>query len=222
MPASTRNLSSLPSIAALGRQMQSLALLDAILEAEWQYRYFSFDAKWSKTEQMGSMRNGSGDDLFALFDSSGCFLRGFDHESVMSPWRSRHKKVWPGVLDHVPSEMSAALNEPAFHMEDTTFCIWRLGDDPNWRVGRVDFPEGDDPDGSEWMLSLVAGSPLDYQTFAADYFEVDVPLEPVKEIFAHAPLSRQLLARFPGVRAWADLVEDAQGIGYPVISGADA
>lgn len=196
--------------------MQSLALLDAILESDWQYRYFSFNAKWSQTEQMGSMRNGSGDDLFAIFDSNGCFIRGFDHESVMSPWGSGHKKVWPGVLDLVPSQLSQSLQEPAFHMEDTTFCVWRLHDDANWSVGRVDFPEGDDPDGSEWMLSLVAGTPLDYQTFAADYFEVEVQLEAIGEVFAHAPLSRNLLAQFPAGRAWDDLVVDAEEIGYSV------
>jgi hypothetical protein len=216
MAASTRDLSPLPSIEALRRQMQSLALLDAILESEWQYRYFSFNAKWSQTEQMGSMRNGSGDDLFAIFDDNGCFLRGFDHESVMSPWNSRHKKVWPGVLDRVPPQMSTSLREPAFHMEDTTFCIWRLRDDANWSVGAVDFPDGNDPDGSEWMLSLVAGTALDYQTFATDYFELDVHLEPVKEVFAHAPLSQHLLAQFPTKRDWKGLVADAHEIGYRV------
>ena len=63
MAASTRNLGALPNIESLRRQMQTLALLDAILEREWEYRYFSFNCRWSNTEQMGSMRNGSGDDL---------------------------------------------------------------------------------------------------------------------------------------------------------------
>jgi len=101
-------------------------------------------------------------------------------------------------------------------MEDTTFCIWRLRDDANWSVGSVDFPDGNDPDGSEWMLSLVAGTALDYQTFAADYFELEVLLEPIKEIFAHAPLSQHLLGQFPTKRAWKGLVADADEIGYRV------
>jgi hypothetical protein len=66
------------------------------------------------------------------------------------------------------------------------------------------------------MLSLVSGTPLDFQTFAADYFELEVRLEPVQGVFAHAPLSPLLLARFPTKRDWKSLVADADEIGYCV------
>ncbi len=126
---STRNLSILPDIETLRLLLQSLALLDTIIEDEWDYRYYSFNAEWSDPEQMGSMRNGSGDDFFAVFDSSGCFLRGFDHESIMSPWKKQSSGIWPGILEKIPPEFEGSVNEPAFHMEDTTFCIWRLTQD---------------------------------------------------------------------------------------------
>ena len=44
--------------------LQGLAVRGAIAEPEWEYRYFSFDAKWAKGERMASMRNGEGDDRF--------------------------------------------------------------------------------------------------------------------------------------------------------------
>ena len=126
----SRSLEALPAVPELRRLMQSLAMLDALMEEQWEYRYFSLNSRWSDTEQMGSMRNGSGDDLFAVFDCHGCFLRGFDHESTMSPWKQPTRRVWKGVLDEVPLVFAASLNEPAFHMEDTTFCIWRRNGDP--------------------------------------------------------------------------------------------
>ncbi|MBO6551131.1 MAG: hypothetical protein JJ964_16135, partial [Rhizobiales bacterium] len=61
---STLDLSKLPSPLQLKRLLQSLALLDAIMSPEWEYRYYSFDAQWSPSETMGSMRNGSGDEFF--------------------------------------------------------------------------------------------------------------------------------------------------------------
>jgi hypothetical protein len=82
---STRDLSGLPDIDALKRLMQSMAMLDAIMCPEWQYRLYSFNSKWAKGEQMGSMRDGQGDDLFALFTKDGCFLKGFAHEAPMTP-----------------------------------------------------------------------------------------------------------------------------------------
>jgi hypothetical protein len=65
---------------------------------DWQYRYFSFDSRWGAGEQMASMRNGQGDQYFALFNRAGCWLKGFDHESVMSPFASDRREVFSGVL----------------------------------------------------------------------------------------------------------------------------
>ena len=214
---STRNLTNLPKPEALKRPLQALALLDAILEERWQYRYYSFNSKWSSSEQMGSMRNGSGDDFFAMFDSSGCFLRGFDHESKMTPWRKKPPKVWPGILETVPSQFAASVIEPAFHMEDTTFCIWCLASDSEWSRGVIQFPEDIvDPDGSEWMLSELEGKPEMYWAFAEEYFEVDVDVSAISRVFTHEPLSPELLAAFPANRNLAEIIADAEEKGYPI------
>lgn len=69
---STLNSDGLPGIDELRRLLQSMAMLDAILSPEWEYRYYSFNANWSTGEQMGSMRNGCGDHFFAHFTPAGC------------------------------------------------------------------------------------------------------------------------------------------------------
>ena len=101
---STRELTSLPSIAKLNRLTKSLAVLDAIIEAEWEYRHYSFNSKWGVGQEVASMRNGQGDEWFCVFSSVGVFLKGFDHESKMSPWSTEGRRVWPGVLDQIPEE----------------------------------------------------------------------------------------------------------------------
>lgn len=214
---STRDLANLPKPEALRRLLQAYALLDAILEEDWQYRYYSFNSKWSATEQMASMRNGSGGDFFAVFDSSGCFLRGFDHESTMTPWRARPPSIWPGVLVDVPPQFESSLKEAAFHMEDTTFCIWCLVGDAAWSRGTIEFPANEeDPDGSLWMLSALDGKPETYQLFAKEYYELDVELEAISRVFAHEPLSVELLQAFPGAREFQDVIADAEEIAYPI------
>jgi len=72
---------------------------------------------------MASMRNGSSDEYFILFDSHGAIMKGFDHESAMSPWSAEEEKVWPGIFDGVPVEFETFLAEPAFSIPATTFCI---------------------------------------------------------------------------------------------------
>lgn len=213
---STRNLRNFPNIAQLHEIMQSLAMLDAIIEAEWDSRYFSFNAQWSSVEKMGSLRNGLGDDLFAVFSAEGCFLRGFDHESVMSPWAKGSSGIWPGVLESVPIEFAAQVVEPAFHMSDTTFCIWRRTTDTAWSCGEIAFPEAADPDGSGWMLPLISQGTGQYATLAREYYETEIPESVIARVLAHEPLSPELVAAFPTSRKFLEVCSDAVEIGYPI------
>jgi hypothetical protein len=221
MPISTRDLSGLPPIDDLRRLLQSLAMLDAILCPEWQYRYYSFNSKWADHAQMGSMRNGSGDDFQALFNGHGCFLKGFAHEYEMSPFREAPSRVWPGVLDTVPDCFADGLNEPAFSMEATTFCIWRRSGDERWHRGEIAFPKGSpDPDGSEWLLTPLNGRSETYFEWARDYFDIDevgqnLSLDHVRLVYAHQPLAPELVKAINPNLTLADLADDIAEIGYP-------
>ena len=210
-----RKLASLPDVETLKRLSQSLAMLDAIMSPEWESRYYSFNFKWSKGEMMASMRDGSGDEYFILFNSHGAIIKGFAHESPMSPFGDEPPKVWRGVLENVPSEFRDFLSEPAFEIEATTFCIWRRYSDSSWQVGDIDYPEGDDPDGSENLLSILDGKPETYQNFAAEYFEEDISLSAVQHIYAHKPLSDVIISELNTEVSKAELRDDIEEIGYP-------
>ncbi len=95
MVISSRNLGALPDIPVLRRLTQSLAMLDAINEPAWDDRYYSFDSQWGQDEQMASMRDGSGDEWFALFTTAGVALKGLAHESPMF----RMEEPWPGIFE---------------------------------------------------------------------------------------------------------------------------
>jgi hypothetical protein len=215
MTISTRNLGDLSDVEGLRRLIQSMALLDAILSPDWEYRYHSFNAHWAEGEQMGSMRNGLGDDFFALFDHAGCFLKGFVHDSLMAPCRSDPKKIWPGVIDHVPPAFARGLGEPAFSVEDTTFCLWRGPCDPSWQVGPIEWPEDPDPDGSAQLLTLLDGNPESYQQYAEDYFEREIDMAAIEHVYAHKPLTQELLFLVNPGLSLEDLEADIVEIGYP-------
>ncbi len=212
---STRNLGALPEIEGLRRLLQSMAMLDAILYPEWQDRYYSFNSRWADGEQMGSMRSGSGDDFFALFNANGCLLKGFEHEAPMTPYRSNPKRIWPGVIDHVPPEFTRGLEEPAFTPEDTTFCIWRGPGDRSWQVGPIEWPEGADPDGSAGLLSPLDGDPEIYRDWTVDLREREIELASIEHVYAHKPLTAALVAEINPEVSLDDLAADIEEIGYP-------
>jgi hypothetical protein len=212
---STHDLTQLPDIDHLKALSQSLAMLDAILCPKWEYRYYSFTAHWSEGEMMASMRNGSGDEYFILFTSAGAIIKGFAHEAPMTPYTFDPPQVWPGVLDTVPSVFAAFLTEPAFIIEDTTFCIWRTYHDSVWQRGKIDFPTDPDPDGSQELLAILDGNPQTYHTFAKAYYERPTALEAVVHIYNQQPLSEALVTTLNPDIALADVIEDQGEIGYP-------
>jgi hypothetical protein len=217
---STRNLSRLPGIEPLRALAQSLATLDAIFSIEWEYRTYSFNSRWGTGEPLASMRNGSGDGWLCVFGPLGAFLKGFAHESAMSPWRARPPKVWPGVLDSVPAAFGALLTEPALAMEETTFCIWRGHGDAAWHAGAISFPDAPDPDGSADLLAMLDGNPATYQAWAETMYERTIDLAAIAQVYAHEPLTHHLVRAINDAVDFADLAEDIKEIGYPAAPDA--
>jgi hypothetical protein len=166
---------------------------------------------------MGSMRNGEGDQYFALFNSAGCWLKGFDHESPMSPFRKQPPELPAGVFEGVPDEFRPCLTEPAFARDETTFCIWRRYADRAWQRGPVKFSGREkDPDGSAGLLRYLDSSPQTYVKWAIGYYERDLPLAAVKAIYACQALNQDLITRLNSDASLARLKKDIKEIGYPV------
>ncbi len=212
---STRHLDRLPPPEALIRTSKHVALLDEILWPEWEDRYYSFDPRWGKGEVLASMRNGSGDLYFLWSSKHGTVLRGFDHESPMSPFQRPDESPWPGLLEGFPEELSYALREPAFALEEITFCIWRRKRERRWSIGDVRFPRKKDPDGSAALLGILAGDPEDYVAHARAA-GVTVKLGAVRRVYEGDRIDASLV-RFlnpdADVRA---VLRSAKAMGLPV------
>jgi hypothetical protein len=191
-------------------------MLDAILCPEWEYRYHSFNANWADREEMASMRDGSGDHYFILFTLAGAIMKGFAHES--EAWQQaleRGRQPVPGVFDGVPEDFAGFLTEPAFSMDESTFCLWRRPTDPTWKTGVIGSFEGEDPDGSAELSRLLDGDPKAYLAWAEAYFETSVAYPAVDHIFAHRPLTEEVVRALNQEISLADLAEDISEIAYP-------
>src|SRR5215213_3662254 len=155
---STSSLHALPGIDELKRTCQSIAMLDAIVMDEWDYRYYSFDAQWGDGEMLASMRNGSGDWYYILFNSAGAIIKGFAHESAMARYAVDSGQTWPGVLDQIPPEFEQILNDPAWVVEETTLWIWGKHEDPVLQMGVREFPDHADLACSAVFRFMVGGN----------------------------------------------------------------
>ncbi|WP_240634464.1 MULTISPECIES: hypothetical protein [Streptomyces] len=200
-------------------------MAEAILNPDGE-RYFSFNSTWSETEELASMRNGSGDEYDIVFAPTGAYIRGFDHESPLTPYRHHDvPEPWPGVLDSVPKIFQHYVQEPAFVDEQgtpvVTVCLWRELEDDTWKAGEIAFPEGhEDPDGSNYLFELLLSpTPEAYHSFAEDYYERTIDIEAVRDLYALRPLDASLITRLNASASIKDAIEAAEEIGYPMADG---
>ncbi|MYQ77745.1 MULTISPECIES: hypothetical protein [unclassified Streptomyces] len=106
----------LPAPEELRVHLKALATLDATIGDDPLFVCYTFDTAWDPGEEVALMNNGSGDDFSVHFTPAGVLIRGFDHESAMSPYVN--EEVWPGLIDEVPASLSPILHNPAFCDED--------------------------------------------------------------------------------------------------------
>ena len=201
-------LSRLPDPDELRRKALALAVLDAVICPEWEFRYYSFDPNWSLGQWMASMRNGSGDHWFLVgIAGVGAALKGLSHESPAF----RHNDSLPSILNEVPELLAADFtNEPAFDMRNVSFVAWWLDTNPVWRVGTAK-----QEDGSGWLLEVLLGMPAAYHRFAEEYFERDVPIAAVESTFLGVPMTRQVAGSLNPSLDWPQCKEMLAELGYP-------
>ncbi len=209
------NPKALPDLSTIRRRAKTLALLDAIICPEWEYRTYSFDAHWGEGEEMASMRNGSGDEWFLLFSPCGAAIKGFAHESVLA----RDQIFAAEIHKQLPRSFFSFLTEPALAMNDATFCYWRETNDMSWH--KVIHPApvlACAEDGSLPYLALLFEPASAYQQYAREYFQADVPLSSIESLYAHDPLTPDIVASINPKVEFAEVAKFVVEIGYPTVS----
>jgi hypothetical protein len=160
---------------------------------------------------MGSMRNGQGDDFFALFNCHGVFIKGFDHESMVASLRLSSEQFYRDL----PHQFSACCSEPAFSPELVTFCMWRLFEEPGWSRAKITLPPSEDNDGSAHLLAMLDCSPETYLRWATEYYESEVSAQAVIAVYEHRVLTEEIVAALNPMCSLTSLREDIAEIGYP-------
>jgi hypothetical protein len=180
-------LDRLPEPSSLERAGRAVAVLDAVLCPEWEYRYYSYDPAWdvSKGQRLVSMRDGSGDEWFLLLTPTWAALKGLAHE------RLSHCRSAGELLGDLPEALRADFGEePAFTITHATYLGWWDDGSRSWTVR-----SGGAHDGAEEHLEVVLGGPEKYQVWAQEYYETSVDLGLVQKVFCEERLTRDEVSR---------------------------
>lgn len=216
MAISTRNLENLPDIERLREICQSIAVLDAILCPEWEKRLYSFDSKWDKNQMMASMKDGEGSHYYILFDDNGVIIKGLLRDCLMDPERKYEPEIYKGVLESAPIIFADFINDAAFDIDNTSFCVWRQYSDKEYKVGNIEFPDDEDPDGSEQLLYILEDNPDIYREFAGEYYNKTIDIKILEKVYDQFPFDHKFIKSINPDIDLKDIIEDLAVIGYPL------
>jgi len=189
MPNSTTIPHDIPTLKRLFRQ---LAILNIVLcEEDW-LRYHRYYPQWDEGVDSAKIDNGSGDTLWALFYQGDAVLKGFDHESPVSPYAQAKFKSWPNLYTGLPPHLEQLLEDKALLKDEVTFCLWRTKTDAVWQQGPVVFPNGED-DGTAFLLQQIYANSQDFKAWADEYFDLDLPEALLSKVYDDAPLTDELI-----------------------------
>ncbi|MGD9683770.1 MAG: hypothetical protein AB7W16_21605 [Candidatus Obscuribacterales bacterium] len=227
----SRDLSAIPDPLQLRRRLLALAVLDSLLN-----RFsceFGFFPEWSPGVEVAIQDNECGDILNVFFCDNGTLIKGFAHESYMSPYGDAPfapeevdgVQCFPGLLDGVPEALLPFCVGSDGGIESPTTVIWRLPDRP-WQRGDFRWPEGDDvpedPDLSGDLLSWLDMSVDDYTVWAREYYGAE-HLDPrdVEAIFAGSALTGELAASIQPEWQSSNILARLSQTGYPLESASN-
>lgn len=205
------SIEALPEPAKLKKLMKAQAALSIILcEEDW-LRYHSFEPAWSDHIAMAKIDNGAGDHLFILFAPQGTILKGFDHESELSPYANDEQAIAPGIYEAAPNNLLQLLDDEAIEREDVTFCIWRENSDAAWQKGNVEASEH--VDGSAFLIGAIHQTAEDYVDFANGYFEQEIPVQQVSEIYEGKAITAETIRILNPERKVEEAMKELESLG---------
>lgn len=180
---------NIPNPKKLKILLKHIALLEAIFSPEWEYRYFSYDSKWDKNEEMANMRTGEGDEYFILFKN----------ESVVGKYYTLNlnNKI---IKDDFSKEVNIFLNEVAFNTSNISNLFF-YSKNKRWEIHPNE-------KGMKYFFTTIE----DYVKWARGYYEIEIDINIIYQII-NGNLNDDTVKQLNNDVSIKDIYEDIDEIG---------
>lgn len=214
-----KSYACLPTVEELKEILLSQAVLDIMMNDEedaW-LRLTSFYKNYFDDVDMAKVDNRAGDHVCFLFSKYGTIIKGFDHESVLSPYANDAGEIAKGIYDLVPPELMKLLEDESVERDDVTFCIWRSQTDSLWRKGQVVLPEDAD-DGEGFLLGFIFENANLWLDWAKSYYEeqaAKIETDWIQKVYERS-ITEEIMQMINPGRDIKGAIKELKEIGYDI------
>ena len=193
----TQKYQTIPDVNTLRNHLMLYAKIDFLLSLEDEDEdgaYYHYDDKdWLPGGDYIRVDDGCGDHVHILMTPNGTVIKGFAHESKLSPYNP-HLPEWISRHDFfagLPEELKKEIINPSFEPECTTFVVWAQEGD-RWQFAAM-AEALNEFDGSAEFLEPLADL-ASYYNLLTEYYEVELDWAALEKLYHGAPFTESILA----------------------------
>ena len=196
----SERIHDIPSPNDLLQRLLAYAKIDRIMMPDpddCMIRVYHYDKDWVPGGYFLKIDDSGGDHYHVFFSPDGCIVKGFEHESDLSPYNYDEDEPMPDALaghdfyDGAPAALAALLDDPALEKELVTFCAWQAADDAQWHCAESEIP-ADWSDGVETFL-FYAQDLEEYRHWFEEYYELKADLRVLRSVFDNKPVTADMV-----------------------------
>lgn len=192
-----QTLKNFPNPSILLKRLTTYSIMDAIMntDAEYDVSVYHCNTDWNNGVALFTVDDGGGDVFHILFSENSCIVKGFGHESDLSPYNQHNNDDYPiyRFYENAPAEFLELLGDESLEHDAVTFCAWHTAAKNAWQSPNISVPDNLS-DGSADFLEYVSG--LDeYLSWFKEYYETEVNAELVDVIYGGAPVTEIIIGQ---------------------------
>lgn len=195
-------IEKIPNPWELEKRLLAYAKIDYLMNHdEEEYKVYHYDDKeWIKNGHFFRIDNGGGDHYHILISPMGSVIKGFGHESEMSPYNLQEGEQPELIKNHnfyqdLPDDLFSLLNDDALEKEVATFCIWQSISQEQWTYTPITIPD-DWNDGSEDFLNYVFDLE-EYAEWFEESYEEPIDMDLLKQIYKGMAVTKEMIEKLP-------------------------
>ena len=200
--------------------LKKQAILDIIITPEhdaWR-RLVSYEYDKTKRCDRFHISNDSGDHLYVLMSPEGAIIKGFDHESCLSPYQNDEEPTVESIYANVPAELLALLDEET-EKNDVTFCIWQKPGEVHWHQNSIELPDycfdsdrtQPEDGGQAFLMSYIFAGADEWYEWASIYYELrEEAWDAAARLYETGEITRSMMEDLNPERDYDTIIDECE------------
>lgn len=207
------SIKKIPNTDELVKRLLVYAKIDYFMNHdEEEYKVYHYDDKdWVKDGHYFRIDDMGGDHYHVLTSPVGSVIKGFGHETDMSPYNFEEGDLPELIKNHdfyhgMPEALFQLIDDEALEKDLVTFCVWQEAGQQQWNCAPIDLPD-DWSDGSADFLAYV----LDLQRYGIwfeGYYEEPIDQDVLNLLYNGVPATKGMIEKIPTEQDVEELLRD--------------